>query len=297
MRRRVVLLMAIVLLSFSGHFRPEPALAQTPPDWLVAINAIRTAAGLQPVTQNMATTLGATHHSLYVVRNNFGANGGVNPHIEDPNLPGFTADGAQAGASGDIAFQFGGPPPAFHDALAGWMTAAYHWEGFLDPGLTSVGYGVATFQDAFPNQPVPAFDPAHFVVTSTETLVFTRTFTNRTQAIMWPPNGGTMPFTSNTGGETPNPLASCPGYAAANWAVTLTATDGRAQRFGRSPDRNRRGRAARLLLVHERDRTVHAGRSGAVGKHRARNSQQRKCRRDLSETTADRRNLLCLGYK
>jgi hypothetical protein len=87
------------------------------------------------------------------------------------------------------------------------MTSAYHWEPIMDPGLTSVGYGTATYQDVFPGQTSTGGIGSAF------TLVFNRTYSAPAKAIMWPPSSGAMPYTSYSGGETPNPLANCAGYA------------------------------------------------------------------------------------
>jgi hypothetical protein len=212
-----VIRIGLAVVGLFATVGPAPGHAQTQPDWLIGINTVRSAAGLAEVTANTASAAGATNHSLYLVRNNFGVNG-QNPHVEDPNLPGFTPDGATAGQTGDIAFQFSGPAPAFQDALAGWMSGGYHWEAILDPGLTSVGYGTAVFQDVFPNQPTPAFNQAAPVITSAQTLVLTRGTVTPAQPIMWPPSGGTQPFTSRTPGESPDPMANCPGYPATTGA-------------------------------------------------------------------------------
>jgi hypothetical protein len=213
---RFSLLVFVALMAFAGFSRPSPSRAQTPPDWLVAMNNIRTAAGLPAVTESTASSTGARNHSLYVVRNN------NLTHVEDPNAPGFTTDGAQAGQTGDVGAQFGGGPPPLADAVGGFMTGGYHWEPVLSPTLTSVGYGAASFADAFPGQTPPAG-----AITGADTLVLNRGVGGHTQTIMWPPNGGTMPFTTYGGGETPDPLASCAGYTTptgASLSLQLTST-------------------------------------------------------------------------
>jgi hypothetical protein len=191
-------LLSLLLLAQTG-LAPTAAQAQTQPAWLVSMNNIRTAAGLPAVVEDSASTTGAIHHSRYVVMNTL-------THTEDPSKPGYTADGAAAGQIGDVGA--GGSVPAPQDAIAGFMTAGYHWEPILDPGLTSVGYGTSTCAEAFPGQTNPpcAYGAA-------QTLVFNRSFAHASKPIMWPPSGGTMPYTSYTGGETPNPLASCSGYS------------------------------------------------------------------------------------
>jgi hypothetical protein len=178
-------LLCMVLLAQIGLV-PMAAQAQAQPAWLVGINNLRASAGLAAVPENAASSLGAQHHSTYVTLNGL-------VHAEDPSKPGYTADGDAAGQSGDV----GGGTPTPDEMLRNFMTGAYHWEGILDEGLTSVGYGTASGGQ---------YGGAY-------TLVLTRSYNVPSKAIMWPASGGTMPYTSYTGGEGPNPLASCAGYA------------------------------------------------------------------------------------
>jgi hypothetical protein len=195
--RTLPALLSIVVLAQVG-FVPTAAEAQVQPDWLVAVNSVRTSAGLPAVVADSASTTGATNHSRYVVRNN------LLEHAEDPSKPGYTADGDAAGQRGDIGWR--SSPVTAQDMLATFMTGGYHWEPILDPGLTSVGYGTATFQEVFPGQTNAGGIAFAF------TLVFNRSSSRAAQPILWPPSGGTLPYTSYTGGETPNALANCAGY-------------------------------------------------------------------------------------
>jgi uncharacterized protein YkwD len=181
---------------------PMTAQAQAQPDWVVAINNLRTSAGLPAVVADSASTTGAINHSRYVVLNN------LLTHTEVSTMPGYTDSGNTAGQTGDVGA--GGGLSSFQDSLKGFMTGGYHWEPIMDPSLVSVGYGTATaaeVQALFPSQ----FKPGGFG--SATTIVFNRSFGKPTKPIMWPPSGGTMPYTSYTGGETPNALTNCAGYS------------------------------------------------------------------------------------
>jgi hypothetical protein len=195
----------VAIFAIGGIGRPGLTRAQTQPDWLVALNGVRTAAGLPAVTEDVASSTGARKHSIYAILNN------NLTHVEDPNAPGYTVDGAQAGQVGALGSQIGGSTPSGADAIRGILTTGYHWFGLMAPNLTSVAYGAASYQDAFPGQTPPGN-----VITSAYALIgnFSQGPPNPTQPIMWPPNGGTMPYRTYDGGENPDPLASCPGYAA-----------------------------------------------------------------------------------
>ena len=183
---------------------PLPAHAQSQPDWLVTINNIRTSAGLPAVPADPASTTGAVNHSRYVVQNN------TLVHAEDPSKPGYTQAGDQAGQHGDVGANYanlGGGEPLAQNTIANFMVGAYHWEGILDTGLTSVGYGAATYQDVFSGQA-----PPNGRIGAAYTLVLNRNYAIPSSPILWPPSGGTMPYTSYSGGEAPDPLANCAGY-------------------------------------------------------------------------------------
>jgi hypothetical protein len=198
-RLRVLLALPLVASVFQFGVAPMRAEAQTQPDWLVTINNLRSAAGLPAVVEDSALSTGATHHSRYVVMNQ------TLVHAEDPSKPGYTVDGDAAGQSGDVGAA--GQLPSGQAMVYGYMASVFHWEGILDPGLQTVGYGTATFGELFPGQ---AFSGSFPVA---NTLVLNRAFAQAAKPIMWPPNGGTLPYTSYGGGEIPNPLTTCAGYS------------------------------------------------------------------------------------
>ena len=207
------MMLALSSLAFVAQLGLSPGMAhaQSTPAWLTALNNVRTAAGLPAVTEDTASSAGAVNHSRYVVLNQ------TLTHTEDPSKPDYTINGAAAGQSGDV----GGGAPAPQDMLQGYMASAFHWEGILDPGLVSVGYGSATYQDVGLTQAQASY------LSAANTLVLTRNYAQATKPIMWPPSGGAMPYSTFSNGEIPNALFDCPGYGAptgASLSVQLPAT-------------------------------------------------------------------------
>ncbi len=65
-------------------------------DWLGIVNIYRTQSGLAPIANNSAWSNGARNHSCWMLLNGIA-------HDEAPGTPGYTADGDQAGNSGNVA--------------------------------------------------------------------------------------------------------------------------------------------------------------------------------------------------
>ncbi|HLZ09775.1 MAG TPA: CAP domain-containing protein [Chloroflexota bacterium] len=166
-------------------------------DWLTYLNQYRSTAKLPVLIENPSWSVGAAHHSRYMVRN------GLLTHSEDPLNPWYTPDGALAGQHGNVfgsSDQFT-PPTQPIDA---WLAAPFHALWILYPGITEVGYGfdaevgpgwlrmAATLQmtDGGPLPMPPG-------------IVY---------PIEWPGHGATVALAQYGGGELPDPLTACPGY-------------------------------------------------------------------------------------
>ena len=172
-----------------------------PPDWLQLLNEYRAAALLPPVMEDLNFQTGCVNHSTYCVKNN------VLVHAEDPTLPFYTVEGDQAGRNGNVMAS-GTVATTDQTAIDLWMSGPFHAIGILDPRLERTGFGsyrevkagwqMAATLDVLRgrNQAKPAAFP-----------------------VIWPANGRSMPARCSGGtracyggGESPDPLASCPGY-------------------------------------------------------------------------------------
>lgn len=188
-----------------------PYIADTAaPDWLIYLNQIRSLAGLHPLDENPAWSEGAYFHSRYYVKENFAGN----PHDEDPNSPWYTAAGQAAAQAGNVAwmFQSSGGPQIDTWAIDYWVPAPFHGISIVDPQLFSTGYGVYFEQDGTLLKSAGTLDVSRGLDT---------TSTSATFPVMFPRPGGSTWFLRFSGGEFPDPLPSCPGYAAPTGAAVF----------------------------------------------------------------------------
>ncbi len=137
---RAVLLLGLALSI--GLAQATPSIAATtataqPPEWLAVVNLYRASAGLAPVTENPEASAGAIKHSAYLLRNR------IIGHDEDPNDPGYSAEGRRAGNTGNVATGYG-RVPGQRATIEEWMTAPFHGLGMLSPDAKTYGYGLVS---------------------------------------------------------------------------------------------------------------------------------------------------------
>ncbi len=187
-----------------------------PNDWLVPLNAYRSAVGVPPVTANAKFSLGDFLHSRYMVKNYGneivkGVNLGPTMHTEDSSKPWYTPEGLEAAKAGDVDEMWdpgGIAKPSW--AIDDWMLGPFHRLSLLDPHLRSVGYGYFCANGIC----VAALN-VHGDTTAM------RATTASSRSIMYPPKGGVING-AQFAGEWPDPLTSCPGYKTpAGFPITL----------------------------------------------------------------------------
>lgn len=179
---------------------PPPPTAQPTnvpgPDWLRYFNQFRTQAGLPQLSENSAWSAGSLTHSQYMMNNS------LTVHAEDPNKPGYSAAGDEAGQNGNIAVS-GWDGASDLWPIDYWMTAPFHAVPMLNPRLTQTGFGV--FRDASNS----------FKMTATLDVSSKRDLgelpTGITYPITFPQNGGEIWVLSYSLPEFPNPLTACSG--------------------------------------------------------------------------------------
>ncbi|GEM_PF-6096510 len=216
----IALAIGLVVLPASSSSSPAPSLPQSvqlagSPDattvsaaarfeaaaavgWLDRLNSYRATAGLAPLAEVPAWSEAARLHSNYLVINDRAG------HTEDPSLPGYTPQGAAAGANGNVISSTGQLGEA--DAIDAWMTAPFHALGMLDPRLTATGFGLVSNQA----------DPG---VRAAATLDVIRglnwSVTWPSAPVVWPGPSQVVPVGSYDGNEWPDPLGGCgPGWTA-----------------------------------------------------------------------------------
>jgi uncharacterized protein YkwD len=100
---------------------------------LSAINAQRRLVGRDEVVLHAAHSSGCLAHATYLAKN--AATENLDPHEEDPHLPGVTDAGRQTAPSASVAWR---EPVA---AINGWLATPGHRALLLDASLKSVGFG------------------------------------------------------------------------------------------------------------------------------------------------------------
>ena len=217
----------LVLATTLATAAPAGATAPAEDDWLGWVNLYRAQAGLPAVAEDPVLSAGAQAHADWVVANThvshaecdeadscdtplimpttiFGA--GVTPHPR-AGLPalGSTQAGNAAGRNGNVAGFV--TPHTTQELLEQWISAPFHALGILDPRLLTTGFGIAQDPGA----------PAGYVE-SAGTLDILQGLSpaaapSSTFPVGWPASGAVAPLSSFDVPETPDPLASCPGYA------------------------------------------------------------------------------------
>lgn len=183
-------------LVFSPPAQQGPPYPPPGSQGIAYVNYYRATANLPAVLENPEWSVGNALHARYSTKND------ILVHAEDPGNPWYTAAGNAAAANSN---QIGSHLVTASDewAVATWMQAAFHSVGILDPGLLTIGYGsyreadgglqMAAGLDILRGRGAP---PAQVHL-----------------PVRWPDQGMTVPVGTQIG-ETPDPLTSCPGYAA-----------------------------------------------------------------------------------
>jgi hypothetical protein len=168
--------------------------------WLAELNRWRNAAGVQPVGENVGVSLGSTQHARYLVENGpkdtsafleYARTIGAAGHREERGNPYWTQDGSEA-ARGDISCERN--PEADVDGL---LIAPFHRLPLLAPWAKVAGYD----------------DYGRWPRRSAVLLVRGSTPVGMAKAVLFPPDGTTMPTEAMVNSEFPNPLMACPGYS------------------------------------------------------------------------------------
>lgn len=179
----------------------------TPPAdvWVTALNRFRAEYGVAPVTEDPDLSAAAEQHALYM------AKAGAMTHVQDPDSPDYTAEGAAAAAASLLA----GPavesePQQLVDL---WSGGAFTTLRMLDPGLATVGYGqTAAGEDNF----------AALDVLSGLSADVTKGGWPRT----WPSSAAPVRTVAYAGDERPSPVAPCGAEPAAGWGLPLLVSYG-----------------------------------------------------------------------
>lgn len=172
------------------------ATAVPGPDWLRYYNQFRTQSGLPQLAENSAWSAGSLAHSQYMMTNS------LSIHAQDPNKPGYSPEGNEAGQNGNIAIS-GWDGASDLWAIDYWMSAPFHAVPMLNPHLSRTGFGA--FRDASNS----------FKMTATLDVSSKRPLGQLPESItfpiLYPRDGGEIWVLRYTLPEFPNPLTACSG--------------------------------------------------------------------------------------
>ena len=206
--------------------------ATASPNWLTEINAYRTASGLNPVTNQSSWEPGLRNHFTYLTNTpkSYFTGDYENVHIENPQSPFYTTDGALEGARSNLSSSSVPTTPV--QDIDGWLTAPIHAIGMLRPNLTQVAY---------------ASDPGHLNA-GLDLSGRDDSMPARTSPVLFPGPDMTTNLTSYGGSEVPDIMETCgpgfsnspglplilllPGAPSADLAASVSGPDGSVQSTG-----------------------------------------------------------------
>ncbi len=143
---------SVTLAAFVTDVAAKPL---TTGDAFNKINAIRKAAGMQPLTYSTPLSRAAQSHASYLAHNIGKRFNGVDLHAQNSAYPGFSgADVASRVAkaaypSRDVKENISVGSKHIADSISGLMAGIYHRFTFLDFLVDTIGYGMATDRTGF----------------------------------------------------------------------------------------------------------------------------------------------------
>lgn len=123
-----------------GYVLPPSEIGNTVIDGLARLNWWRSLDGLDSISEDPVLSRGCVLHLEFLIQN------GVFGHFEDPGMPGYTEEGAQAGPASELAMQQGMGVGGYTmgKAIDGWLYTLYHRLRSFNPDLAEVGFGLET---------------------------------------------------------------------------------------------------------------------------------------------------------
>ena len=171
-----------------------PVLTVAPSNWLGLVNVYRAASGLPALTDEPSWDQGILNHLQYMALTP-GAMSGY-AHSEDPSSPYYTASGALEASRSDL--WLGLTLTSANEAIDGWLTAPFHAEAMLRPGLQQIAFAMSTKYPGAGLDVLGGLDYSNnnaFYTSSSSPILF--------------PGPGMSTNLSSFGGESPSPLQTC----------------------------------------------------------------------------------------
>ncbi|TMF39134.1 MAG: hypothetical protein E6I27_02320 [Chloroflexi bacterium] len=163
--------------------------------WLARFNAWRASSRLSQLVENATWSTGDYDHAVYMVKND------LVTHYETLGTPYYTTDGDTAARNSNI-YVSSSTATSDEQAIDWWMQAPFHAMGMMDPRLTTTAFG--SYRET----------KSGWDMGAAVDVLRGNPFTGGSYPVFFPGSGAVVPLTSFSGGESPNPLQACPGYAA-----------------------------------------------------------------------------------
>ena len=167
-------------------------------DGLTRLNFVRSLANLAPVAEDTTDPNfdpGCQLHAEWIVTNN------VLSDDETPGTPGFSAAGQEAAVQSNSESSTSATL-TLTQSIDGLMNAPFHGVGFIDPLLTTTGFGLYSNPNL---SPTVIRSGAAINVLGGRNGAFPAA---SAYPILWPANGQTTPYASYSGNEYPDPSSS-----------------------------------------------------------------------------------------
>lgn len=150
MLRTLFILFTISFFSLVALVTDVTAKPTNTGDAFNRINAIRTAAGMEPMTYSIPLSRAARSHASYIANNIGKRFKGINLHTQNSTYPGFSGVDASVRSAKaaypyrDVRENISVGSKNMADSVSGLMSAIYHRFTFLDFLVDTIGYGAAT---------------------------------------------------------------------------------------------------------------------------------------------------------
>jgi hypothetical protein len=202
------------LCADSGWAPPTPAQTEQPsedlpelpeptgpiPKWAERINYYRTMAGLKPIRVAPDVSAAAQAHVRYLITN-FAAQMrtpdglGEAAFAEDQSRPGYSREAATVAVNSQVAWGCGDNDVGRQ--IDRWLAGPFQRVAILNPSLRGAGFGEASANGCW--------------AAALRLLDGVQTVGPYAAAVEFPPDGSAVALGYNPG-ESPDPLASCPGF-------------------------------------------------------------------------------------
>lgn len=129
------------LLTNGSNSVKQDVCDQSNEEWLCRLNHYRQRMNLPSISPNNTMSSAVEKHDQYLLVNGDKIQAGLitNLHHEDPNNPGYTPEGREAGGQSNVVW-YPSTGYSVEEAIEIWMTFSSHRYGMLHPDLSASGF-------------------------------------------------------------------------------------------------------------------------------------------------------------